>query len=222
MEYVQAADDGGLLWFSNHHSTFGNSLMEFFTHLGDARTAVSVVILAVILFFLAGRRRTATILLLVSLLGLGISQSLKYGVKRERPEVAWKLIERPHSPSFPSGHSLTSMTIYGSLALLTSRSLRRRAAQTSILVAGFTLPLMIGISRPYLGVHYPSDVLAGWTMGLGCVLIALFADQRWGDRERFVPRRVIDVEPHPQDRLGPPLPRTPVGVNPSAQRAADD
>jgi len=184
---VQAFDEGTLFWCENKHSTVGNVVMEFFTHLGDPRTVISVVVVGVLIFWLAGRRRTALIMLLASLLGLGISQSCKYLIKRERPDVAWKVVERPHTPSFPSGHSLNSMAIYGSLALLAARHLRRRFLSGVILVLGFLLPVAIGASRPYLGVHYPSDVLAGWTAGLACALLALWVDQRWGDRERFAP-----------------------------------
>ncbi len=188
MEYVQAADEGTLFWFENHHSAAANMAMKFFTHLGDPKTVIAVVAAAVILFFLAGRWRTALVMLLASVLGLGIAESVKRLVHRERPDVAWKLIDRPHTPSFPSGHSLNSMAIYGTLALLAARHLRRRRAVCGLIrVVGFILPLLIGVSRPYLGVHYPSDVLAGWTAGLACALLALWADQRWGEREGFTP-----------------------------------
>ncbi len=187
MEYVQAADEGTLFWFENHHATAANVAMKFFTHLGDPKTVIAVVAIATILFFLAGRRRTALVMLLASVLGLGIAESVKRLVRRERPDVAWKLIDRPHTPSFPSGHSLNSMAIYGTLALLAARPLRRRAVRGLIVATGFMLPLLIGVSRPYLGVHYPSDVLAGWTAGLACALLALWADRRWGEREGFAP-----------------------------------
>lgn len=187
MESVQAADQGTLFWFENHHCDLGNAVMKLFTRLGDPATILCVVVAAVLAFWLAGRRRTAVVMLAVSLLGLGISQSAKYVIKRERPDVAWRVVDRPHTPSFPSGHSLNSMAIYGSLALLAARHIRRRVLAGVILVLGFALPLLIGISRPYLGVHYPSDVIAGWTAGLACALLALWADQRWGERESFTP-----------------------------------
>jgi undecaprenyl-diphosphatase len=195
MESVQAADEGILFWCENKHSTAGNAVMEFFTHLGDPRTVISVVVVGMLIFWLAGRRRTALVLLLASLLGLGISQSCKYLIKRERPDVAWRVVARPHTPSFPSGHSLNSMAIYGTLALLAARHLRRRFLTGVVLVLGFLLPVAIGASRPYLGVHYPSDVLAGWTAGLACALLALWADQRWGDRERFAPSATPPASP---------------------------
>jgi undecaprenyl-diphosphatase len=182
MEFVQAFDEGALFWCENHHSTVGNTVMEFVTRLGNTWFVIGVIALGVILFALAGRRRTASILLLISLSALAISQSVKFAIKRERPDVAWRLIARPHTASFPSGHSLHSMAIYGTLALLTARHLRRRTMSALVLVAGFTLPMIIGLSRPYLGVHYPTDVFAGWTAGLACALLALWADQRWGDR----------------------------------------
>ena len=197
MESVQAFDEGTLFWCENKHSAVGNAVMEFFTHQGDPRTVISVVVMGVLIFWLAGRRRTALVLLLASLLGLGISQSCKYLIKRERPDVAWRVVDRPHTPSFPSGHSLNSMAIYGSLALLAARHARRRLLAGLILAAGFAVPLAIGFSRPYLGVHYPTDVLAGWTAGLACAMLALWADQRWGDRELFAPPVTPLAAPQP-------------------------
>jgi undecaprenyl-diphosphatase len=182
MEAIQAADEGVLFSFENHRWAAGDPLMKAITHLGDVATVIVVILAAVLLFSLAGRRRTALILMLASLLGLGIAEATKRVIRRERPDVAWRLIKRPNSPSFPSGHSLNSMAIYGTLALLTARQVRRRLMAGLIVVLGFVLPVLIGFSRPYLGVHYPSDVLAGWTAGLACALLALWADQRWGDR----------------------------------------
>jgi undecaprenyl-diphosphatase len=188
MEQIQAADTTTLSWFGNHHSSTGDALMKVCTHLGDAATMIAVAVLfALTLYFLAGKRRTALILVAASLLGLGLAQSAKYIIQRQRPDVDWRLVERPHSPSLPSGHSLNSMAIYGAFALLAARHLRRRALSVLVLFVGFALPLLIGVSRPYLGVHYPSDVLTGWTVGLACALLALWADRRWGDRLPFLP-----------------------------------
>jgi undecaprenyl-diphosphatase len=187
MEQLQAVDEGALFWCENHHSTIGNIVMESITRLGNSGALIGVIAIGGIFFFLIGRRRTALILLSASLLGPGIRLGVQYVIQRERPDVAWRLIERPNSPSFPSGHALSSMVVYGTLALLASRHLRSRRARALVLVVGFLLPLVIGLSRPYLGVHYPSDVLAGWTAGLACALLALWADQRWDDRERFAP-----------------------------------
>lgn len=187
MEFVQAFDEGALFWCENHHTSLANTVMESVTRLGNGAFVIAVLALAGIVFLLADRRRTAFILLFVSLLAAALSQGVKLAIQRERPDVAWRLIDRPHSWSFPSGHALHSMAVYGTLALLASRHLRRRLACVLVLIAGFTLALVIGLSRPYLGVHYPTDVFAGWTAGLACALLALWADQRWGDRERFPP-----------------------------------
>jgi undecaprenyl-diphosphatase len=187
MESLQAADEGILFAFENHRWTAGDPLMKGITHLGDPVTVIAVILVAMLIFFWMGRRRSALILLLISLLGLGITEITSHVIHRERPDMAWRLIRRPHTSSFPSGHALNSMAVYGALALLAARPMRRRSEAVLIVAPGFLLALLIGFSRPYLGVHYPSDVLAGWTAGLACALLALWADQRWGERERFAP-----------------------------------
>jgi undecaprenyl-diphosphatase len=188
MEYVQAADDGALVWLGNHHQPWLNAVMKAFTFLGDKWTMLALVALAATLFFLLwGRRRTAFIVLLGALLAVGISQGCKYVLKRPRPDVAWRLVEPERTPSLPSGHSLLSMAILGGLALTLSRTLPRRGPRWSVIALGLGLPLLVGISRPYLGVHYPSDVLAGWTVGLACALLTFWADRRWGESSVAAP-----------------------------------
>ena len=213
MEQLQAIDEGILFFCENHHSPIGNIVMAFATRLGNPAIMFSIMGAIAMLFWLAGRRRTALILLLASLLGPAIGQGIKYVIRRERPDVAWRLIDRPKSPSFPSGHALNTMALYGAVALLTSRHLRRRIARVAVLVVGFLLPMLIGMSRVYLGVHYPSDVLAGWTGGLACALLILWADQRWGDPERFAPSLSFSSE------LKPPAPSAAVseGIRPAGE-----
>jgi undecaprenyl-diphosphatase len=187
MEYVQAADDGTLIWLGNHHQPWLNAVMKAFTFLGDKWTMLAVVALAATLFFLWGRRRTALIVLLGALLGIGISQGCKYVLKRPRPDVTWRLGEPERTPSLPSGHSLLSMAILGGIALTLARTLPRRGTRWLVIALGLGLPLLVGVSRPYLGVHYPSDVLAGWTVGLACALLTFWADRRWGEPSLAAP-----------------------------------
>ena len=178
MEFVQATDEGTLFWFEGVHRPWLNEAMKAITHLGDRFTVIGFLLGAVLVFWLYGRRRTACIVLATSVLGLSLAQGVKYMVKRPRPDVAWKLAERPNEPSFPSGHSLNSMAVYGAVALTASRRLRARHLRWLVIALGLGLPLLIGFTRPYVGVHYPSDVIAGWTAGLACALLAYWLDQR--------------------------------------------
>ncbi len=193
MERLQAVDEGTLFWFEGCHRPGLDDAMKFLTHLGDRWTLFAVVLVAALVFWLYGRRRTACIVLATALLGVSISWTVKHVVNRPRPDVAWRLVARPHDASFPSGHALNSMTIYGAIALTAACGLRRRAVQGLLIALGLGLPLLIGVTRPYLGVHYPSDILAGWTAGLACALGALWAEQRWGEsRHLALPAKQTD------------------------------
>ena len=78
--------------------------------------------------------------------------------------------------SFPSGHAMVSAVTYLTLGALLARTQRRRATRIFVMAAGILLAVIIGLSRIYLGVHYPTDVLAGWVAGalwaLGCWLVS--------------------------------------------------
>ncbi|MBH9536445.1 phosphatase PAP2 family protein [Novosphingopyxis sp. YJ-S2-01] len=162
------------------------------TALGGGTVLTLVVVLSA--GFLLIQRHVLTALLVVAggaggPLAVAI---LKPVFGRQRPEVIDHLIDIG-SASFPSGHSANSAAVYLTLALVLVQIVRARREQVFILGAAILLVLAIGSSRIYLGVHWPSDVLAGWTFG------ALWALGWWAIghwlRDRFASSRTIAVTP---------------------------
>ncbi len=157
---TQRLDTALLTWI---HSTFPGWLgtpMRLVAILGYPWAVVPLLILAAGTFYLNDLKVSAA-LLLVSVPGAAIlGTALKSFYERARPELFETGYEAPFY-SFPSGHAITAVSLYGVITLLTARRLegwRRWVVAT----AGAVLVLVIGFSRLYLGVHYPSDVLAGY------------------------------------------------------------
>ena len=103
-------------------------------------------------------------------------------------------IDPPGGLSFPSGHSMISMALYMTLAILISRALPERALRRFVIGTGLFLTLIIGVSRMYLGVHYPTDVLAGWTAGGAWALVCGALAYRLGRKHE-----IETVTPPPPD-----------------------
>jgi undecaprenyl-diphosphatase len=107
--------------------------------------------------------------------GWGLSFGLKAAFERPRPELVPHLMRVDFS-SFPSGHSMMSAVVYGTLGTLLSSLVTRRRLKFYFLSLAASLAGLVGVSRVYLGVHYPTDVLAGWAAGLAwsttCWLVA--------------------------------------------------
>jgi undecaprenyl-diphosphatase len=129
--------------------------------------------------------------------GTLVGFALKSVFARPRPDVV------PHlayvtTHSFPSGHSMLSAVVYITLGTLLAAVVARRRLKVYILSIAIVLPLIVGISRVYLGVHYPTDVLAGWMAGLAwallCWLVARWL-QRRGEVESEPPERLVDQRP---------------------------
>lgn len=125
---------------------------------GDGLTIAAVVSL---LLFLHFRWKRATLWLVVNILGaLVLDLTLKYAFHRPRP--APFFVALPRTYSFPSGHALFSFCFYGMLAGLLMDRIKSRLEKILIWLAAAILVAAIGFSRVYLGVHYPSDVIAGY------------------------------------------------------------
>src|SRR5690606_30000981 len=99
-----------------------------------------------------------------------LSALLKVFYDRPRPDLVQHLVEVT-SMSFPSGHSLLAASVYPTLGAVVAQLSRRRRVKFYVMAAALTLMVLIGVSRVYLGVHYPTDVLAGWVVGLGWALV---------------------------------------------------
>lgn len=170
MESLEALDLGAMYYVGSLQREWVQDVAAAVTRLGNFVVLGPLALLAVVAFVLLRQRRYAVGLAIVCLSGLAVEWSAKLLVNRPRPQVAWRQrIALPNQPSFPSGHALNSMAIYTTALVLFGRLYRRRWLG----VVGVAFGLAIGLTRPVLGVHYPLDVLAGWTAGLGVALVGV-------------------------------------------------
>jgi undecaprenyl-diphosphatase len=134
-------------------------------------TGVLAIMLAIVVGYLALEHRYDAIVLIVVATGGGgaLSELLKWWFARKRPEIVPHLVN-VGSASFPSGHSLLAVVTYLTLGAVLARFIARRRTRTYCIVVSLLLAVLIGLSRVYLGVHYPTDVLAGWFAGLAWAL----------------------------------------------------
>ncbi|MDQ2946089.1 MAG: phosphatase PAP2 family protein [Acidobacteriota bacterium] len=154
-----------------HASPALTAVMKAFTVIGSSIPMLLLIVTAVLAFWLAGLRRQAMMMVIVMVGALVIELSLKHVFHRARPEPYFN-VPLPSSYSFPSGHALSAACFYGMLALLLGARVRRWIYRLGIWILCGLMIVMIGVSRIYLGVHYPSDVAAGYTTA--CIwLVAL-------------------------------------------------
>jgi undecaprenyl-diphosphatase len=133
--------------------------------------AMPLIVLAWAGIELAWKRRDRALVMIASLAAAPIFYVLKAVIHRSRPETKFVELQHLHSYSFPSGHATMSFAVLLTLAYLLSLRLPRLWSRISTAFL-IILVLLIGISRVYLGAHYPTDVIGGWLIG-GIVLLAI-------------------------------------------------
>ena len=141
------------------------------TALGGFTVLTLLTIVAVIALLRLGRRRQAAVFAFVAIAAQFSSEALKRLYDRPRPDLV------PHgsivySSSFPSGHSALSATVWLMLAVVLAGFARRRSSKTLVYTMAVLVMVAVGCSRVYLGVHWPSDVLAGWSLGGAWAFVA--------------------------------------------------
>jgi undecaprenyl-diphosphatase len=140
------------------------ALARALTFVGDVPVLVALMLVAALLLWRWTRGLRAPALLLFAMAG---SAALTYGIKalveRKRPGITFVLGPVDNGFAFPSGHTLNSTVFFLTLAGLVWAGLRSSTARTAVAVAAFLISLGIGLSRVYLGYHWATDVLAGWT-----------------------------------------------------------
>jgi undecaprenyl-diphosphatase len=138
------------------------SVMRGATQLGSPAVLITLGVLLVWRLWAQGRRLAARLFIVACLGAEALDQILKVVFRRVRPEAFFGLDE-PGGYSFPSGHSVMSACFYGAAAAILTTRMESRTAKTVIWGGAALLALAIGFSRVYLGVHYPTDVLAGYS-----------------------------------------------------------
>ena len=142
-------------------------------------TVLGLVVVSIIGFLLLqARYRTAFFIFLTAGTGEAIGAAMKSLFERARPTVVPHLREA-FSSSFPSGHAMQSAIIYLTLGAMLMRISERRLTKLYCCAMAMMLTFVVGVSRVYLGVHYPTDVLAGWTVGLFWASLCWLAEQHF-------------------------------------------
>ncbi len=169
-------DRAVLLWIGENFPGWLDGPMSFFTALGYYQVVLPLLAVAVLGFYLLRWRLSAVVLMISTAGGVVLTTVLKAVFRRARPEI----LDTGYTASFysfPSGHATVAVGFYGALTFMLSYHLRG-AARWTVVVLGTALVLLIGLSRLYLGVHYPTDVLAGflaaplWLIFIGVVYVA--------------------------------------------------
>jgi undecaprenyl-diphosphatase len=172
-------------------------VMRDITALGSTFVLLLVTLASIGFLALTKNRHAALLVLIAVLGGMLLSTLLKAGFDRARPDLVLHTMT-VYSASFPSGHAMMSAVVYLTLGALLAATQQSTRLKLYILGLGVFLTLIVGVSRVYLGVHWPTDVLAGWALGaswaMACWSVMVWL-QRRGDVE--------PPAPEPREHLDP-------------------
>ncbi|WP_347060068.1 phosphatase PAP2 family protein [Blastococcus sp. HT6-30] len=178
------------------------TVLQAVTDLGGNGAAILVFTLTTVFLLIRGQRRLAAF---AATTGVGLAVLVpvtKALVDRARPVVAAPVSDLPSNASFPSGHATVSLATYGMLALLALPAVRR-GLRPWVVVAALLVALAVGFTRLALGVHFVTDVLAGWALAAGLLAVTTAAFRGW-QHDHHRPTELLDplhVEPHARPHL---------------------
>jgi undecaprenyl-diphosphatase len=153
---ADSADPIGPVWLE--------IMMRDYTSLGSHAVLGLLGVVAFVYLLMLGKRLSAAMLVVSFAGGMALNGLLKLGFARPRPDLVAHLVE-VHTASFPSGHAMLSAVCYLTLGALLAGVAKQRRFKAYILGVAVGLTVLVGFSRVYLGVHWPTDVLGGWCLG---------------------------------------------------------
>ncbi|MFD4462689.1 phosphatase PAP2 family protein [Nocardia sp. NPDC058480] len=181
---ISGMDTGVLDWMIAHRGEPLTSIAAVITDLGDTLSMAILAALAVGWFVLRRNLPVATLVAITSL-GAGVLVwVIKRLVGRNRPPETSRMVFEP-SLSYPSGHTLGSTVVVGIVAIVLIPQITKHWVRMAATVLAVVFPVAVGLSRIYLGVHWTTDVLAGWIIGLLWLVLCVTAFTRgWQTPER--------------------------------------
>ncbi len=157
----ESMDRGVNVWFVAHRTDYWNSVTSYANDLANTQTVIAVtLVLALLLRWRLGRWYESWVIIAVMTGEVLVFLAVTLTVHRDRPAVV-RLDKSPPTSSFPSGHTAAAIALYGSIAILLLWIYGRSWKTQTATVVLFCVPIVVGLSRLYRGMHYPSDVLAG-------------------------------------------------------------
>jgi undecaprenyl-diphosphatase len=157
--------------------------MKGLSWIGSPLVLTPTITLAAGLMWWRRQRDDAVLVAAAALGGVALDEVMKLHFRRLRPDVPWALVHE-HSFSFPSGHSAMAVVMYGVIVYKTQDKLRSKWAKGALIFGAFLMVVGIGLSRVYLGAHYPSDVAGGYFVG-AVWLAAVIGSDMWVEKQRI-------------------------------------
>jgi undecaprenyl-diphosphatase len=170
LELILPYDVAVLEWMGTMRRPWLTDVMLFFTFIGNGSIEVPLALLATYAMWRLGRPLCAKRYVFAALSAEVLYAILKPSFQRDRPRIIERLADAGWY-SYPSGHAMLAPVIYGFGLILLAKSVRSGSARSMLLALALTIPPLIAISRVYLGVHYPSDVVGALFLGTAWVLL---------------------------------------------------
>lgn len=178
-----AFDDAIRFKFYNMRSDRLTPVVKAVTYFGNWQTTIFIAVLLILCK--KTRMKIGIPAAIMAIISVTMYTVLKPIFNRPRPDSAlWLVVQ--HDASFPSGHSLNCLVFYGTIFYLVFTGVYRTKYRTPILVFLAVLIFSIGISRIYLGVHYPTDIIGGWSLGIFLLMLFSF----WVDKSNVSGNRI--------------------------------
>lgn len=179
---AQGIDDSIRFWLYNQRRPILTSILKLITYSGNWQTVSLIAI--ILLIIKQTRQRYGFPMAITSLITVAFYEALKQTFQRPRPDLTFHLINQG-GWSFPSGHSMNGILFYGLLGYILVKNTKNKILK-KILGIGFFLEIfLIGLSRVYLGVHYPTDILGGWSLGLAITFLATILVDRYYQKKGY-------------------------------------
>ena len=166
-------------------SDFMTFIMKAITRFGDAEILILILITIICLIFLRNKKIGGGIAINLASVGF-INYVLKKIIQRPRPPLEFRMVEES-SFSFPSGHAMASMAFYGLIIYFINKDMKNEKLKKIISISLSILIFLIGISRIYLGVHYASDVIAGFAISIVYLIYIL----KKGVKNKYLKKKVL-------------------------------
>ncbi|MFT4413414.1 phosphatase PAP2 family protein [Bacillus sp. UMB0728] len=179
---IERFDQTLISFIRGYESQALTTIMKFFTFIGSFPVVLVLFLIVSFILYSVLRCRAEVFLLGTVIIGTQvINQTLKVIFHRARPD--FHLLIDVGGYSFPSGHAMSAFAVYGILAFIFWRHILNRFGRTTIVIFSSLLILIIGTSRIYLGVHYPSDIIGGYFASSVWLTVSIWFFQRYKEKE---------------------------------------